>query len=174
MDRLWATWRMPYIDTLKEEEKQKKCGCFLCEKPKENKDEETCILLRGVKTFVILNMFPYNPGHLLIAPYRHVGTFHGLDDEERREILEQLALIERAMGEVFAPDGINMGVNIGRAAGAGVPGHIHFHMVPRWQGDCNFMPVLCDTKVIPQGIHDVWRRLREALVRMGEEAEKER
>lgn len=169
MDRLWATWRMPYIETFKDRGEEDVEECFLCSKPKEERDEENLILLRRPKTFVILNAFPYNPGHLMIAPYRHVDSFHALDEEERREVIDLLALFERAVDEVFRPDGVNMGVNLGRAAGAGVPGHIHFHMVPRWQGDCNFMPVLGETKVIPQGMREVWLRLHDALKRLKEE-----
>lgn len=160
MDRLWATWRMPYIDSLKE----KTGGCIFCEKPAEGKDEEMYVLHRRAKSFVILNTFPYNPGHIMIAPSRHVGSFSKLDGEERSEIMELLALSETILEEVFRPNGMNVGVNLGKAAGAGVPGHLHVHLVPRWQGDANFMPVLGGTKVLPQGLRETYGRLREAFL----------
>jgi len=162
MDRLWATWRMPYIDSLK----GGKEGCIFCDKPKEEKDEETHILLRRPKSFVILNTFPYNPGHIMIAPFRHVHGFSRLDDGERGEIMDLLVLCEKALEDVFRPNGMNVGVNLGRSAGAGVVGHMHVHIVPRWQGDSNFMPVIGETKVIPQALADSAARLREALTRL--------
>lgn len=162
MDRLWATWRMPYIDTLKEK-KEGGDGCIFCDKPGEGGDEEAQILLRRAKTFVIQNAFPYNPGHVMIAPYRHVARFADLGGEERGEIGDLLALCETAIERVFRPNGMNVGVNLGRAAGAGIPGHIHVHIVPRWQGDSNFMPLFGDTKVIPQGLRETYGKLKEAL-----------
>ncbi|MFH1277696.1 MAG: HIT domain-containing protein [Candidatus Eisenbacteria bacterium] len=162
MDRLWATWRMPYIDTLKERGEEGD-GCVFCDKPREGTDEESYILLRRPKTFVIQNAFPYNPGHIMIAPYRHVARFADLGGEERGEIGDLLVLCETVIERVFRPNGMNVGVNLGRAAGAGVPGHIHVHLVPRWQGDSNFMPLFGGTKVIPQGLRDTYGKLKEAL-----------
>ncbi|MFH1679659.1 MAG: HIT domain-containing protein [Candidatus Eisenbacteria bacterium] len=162
MDRLWATWRMPYIESLKE----KSGGCIFCEKPSEGGDEEVYVLLRRPKSFVILNTFPYNPGHVMIAPYRHVRSFSALDGEERSEIMELLALCETVLEDVLHPNGMNIGVNLGKAAGAGVPGHIHVHLVPRWQGDANYMPVLGNTKVLPEGLRETYARLRDAFVRV--------
>lgn len=167
MERLWATWRMPYIDTLKEKE-EKGDGCIFCDQPKASGgDDEAYILLRRPNTFVILNAFPYNPGHVMIAPYRHVARFADLDEAERGEIGGLLALSETVLERVFRPDGMNVGVNLGRAAGAGVPGHIHVHLVPRWQGDSNFMPLFGDTKVIPLGLRDSYAKLREAFEELG-------
>lgn len=163
MDRLWATWRMPYIDSLKEEGG----GCIFCDKPKEASDEEVFVLWRGRNSFVILNTFPYNPGHVMIAPYRHVRCFADLEAEERVEIMDLLGISEAVLEEVFRPNGMNVGVNLGKAAGAGVPGHIHVHLVPRWQGDANFMPILGETKVLPQGLRDTYAALRGAFARRG-------
>ena len=163
MDRLWATWRMPYIDSLKEKDQ----GCIFCEKPKAEEDKESFIIHRRAKTFVILNTFPYNPGHIMIAPYRHVRRISEFDSAEMGEVMDLLALSEEVLEEVFRPNGINVGVNLGRSAGAGVPGHIHVHLVPRWEGDSNFMPVFANTKVLPQGLEDTYVRLREAYGRRG-------
>ncbi len=161
MDRLWATWRMPYIESVG----KKEGGCIFCDKPAEESDEANHILLRRGKTFVILNAFPYNPGHIMIAPFRHVGSFDELTSEEGGEVISLLALCERVVRDVFRPEGINMGVNEGRAAGAGVPGHLHIHLVPRWQGDTNFMPLFGNARVIPQGLDETGARLRESFAR---------
>jgi len=163
MDRLWATWRMPYIERVEEPGD----GCIFCDKPAEKKDDENFILFRGAKAFVILNAFPYNPGHVMVAPYRHLGAFGMLDDDERKEAMDLLALSEKVIQELFNPHGINMGVNLGRAAGAGVPGHIHMHLVPRWQGDTNFMPLFADVRVVPQGLVETSSRLRDLFARHG-------
>ena len=153
----WATWRMPYIESVKEDSG----GCIFCEKPANGNDEDNLVLLRRSKTFVILNAFPYNPGHVMIAPFRHIGSFGEFDEEERAEAMSLLALCEEVIGDVFHPEGMNVGVNLGRAAGAGVLGHLHIHLVPRWQGDTNFMPVFGNVRVIPQGIRETAARLRE-------------
>ncbi len=159
MDRLWATWRMPYIESVKDEGD----GCIFCDKPAEGKDEENYILHRGSKTFVIVNAFPYNPGHVMIAPYRHLGSFEELDEEEQRETMSLLALCEKVVRETFHPEGINVGVNLGRAAGAGVLGHLHMHLVPRWMGDTNFMPLFGNARVIPLGVQETSQRLRKVF-----------
>ncbi|MDF2956115.1 MAG: Purine nucleoside phosphoramidase/Ap4A hydrolase [Candidatus Alkanophagales archaeon MCA70_species_2] len=158
MKRLWAPWRITYILTADKSE-----GCFLCEKPRERKDEENLILLRGEHNFLILNSFPYNPGHLLIAPYRHIGDVGQLTLEEATEHFLFLQRVLKAMKQAFNPDGFNIGLNLGRAAGAGVEDHIHTHVVPRWNGDTNFMPVLADVKVIPEALADTYKKLKRAL-----------
>lgn len=154
MRKLWAPWRIQYIKTLKEEK-----GCIFCIKPKENRDEENFILRRGKKSFIILNKFPYNSGHLMIAPYRHTGKIENLKDEESLEIFKFLKLSIKALKKVINPHGFNVGINIGKIAGAGYPGHIHFHVVPRWDGDTNFMPVIGETKVIPEEIKRTFKIL---------------
>lgn len=158
MNFIFAPWRIEYIRAPKAQ------GCFLCNLPKENRDEENLILYRGESCFVIMNNYPYNPGHLMIAPYRHVGELEGLSKEELLEMMlitqKMLSLLKKTM----RPDGFNLGFNLGRVAGAGLEDHIHLHIVPRWSGDTNFMPVIADTKVVPQAVKDTYRALKDALL----------
>lgn len=157
MDKLWATWRMPYIESVDKTDD----GCIFCDKPHASDGEDSSLMLfRGTKSFVILNRFPYNPGHVMIAPYRHVGSFTDLDDAERLEIMQLLGRTESILQDRLSPDGINVGVNLGRAAGAGVLGHLHVHLVPRWTGDTNFMPVFGNVRVIPESLRDTGAKLR--------------
>lgn len=158
MERLWAPWRSHYVANA-----GKPNGCFLCTEPHSVNDRESLILSRGPKTFVILNRFPYNSGHLLIAPYRHVKDWEVLDNEELLEIGLQAQKMVTALKKVFKPQGFNVGLNLGGPAGAGLPGHLHVHIVPRWQGDTNFMPVVGDTKVISEGLLNTWGKLRQFL-----------
>ncbi len=157
MDRIWAPWRTAYIG------KDHGSGCIFCEKLESDKDLENYVLYRGDKTFVMMNLYPYNNGHLLIAPKRHVGD---LTDLEKDEILE-LGLVTQRMVRLlraaFNPEGFNAGVNLGKIAGAGVPGHFHIHVVPRWGGDTNFMPVIGDVRVISEGLDLTYRKLAEAM-----------
>ncbi len=156
-ETLWSSWRMAYI------ERADSIGCIFCAKPKEPDGAENMILARGETAFVILNAFPYNPGHLMVSPYRHVGEFGALSRDERIEIMDLLALSSDVLAETMRPQGSNVGVNLGRVAGAGIVGHIHFHMVPRWDGDTNFMPVIGQTKVIPEGLNATYAKLRTAF-----------
>jgi len=155
MEQLWAPWRIRYIQI------EKKEGCILCQKPAEDNDESNYILYRGEKNFIIMNTYPYNAGHLMIAPYRHVASLEELTDEERGE---HFALVSRSLGvlkQVFKPDGFNIGINIGRVSGAGLDKHIHSHIVPRWQGDTNFMPITADTKVVNEALAETYQKLKE-------------
>jgi len=154
MEQIWAPWRIEYI------EMEKPKGCILCNKPKENKDNLNFILYRGEKNFVILNSYPYNPGHLMIAPYRHIATLEELSEEELREHGQIVARTLKVLRQVFNPGGFNIGINIGRTAGAGIEGHVHTHVVPRWNGDTNFMPVIAEVKVIPQALAETYERLK--------------
>ncbi len=154
MERIWAPWRIRYIERGKVE------GCFLCDKPKENKDAQNYILHRGQKNFVILNSYPYNPGHLMVAPYRHVDSLEELTDEELREHYEMVRHSLEVLRKVFKPGGFNIGMNLGRVAGAGIDDHIHTHVVPRWAGDTNFMPVIDDVRVIPQALAECYEKLK--------------
>ncbi len=138
----------------------KEVGCLFCNAP-EDSDEERFILKRGKHSFIMLNLFPYNPGHLMVAPYRHVAHFYDLNQEEITEIGEFVKLCEKALSKEAQPEGFNIGINIGRVAGAGFDGHIHVHIVPRWSGDTNFMPVLGETKVIPEGIKATYEKLKK-------------
>jgi len=157
MKLIFAPWRIEYIRSPKHD------GCIFCDFPKENRDKERLILYRGEKAFVIMNNYPYNPGHVMIAPYRHIGSLEDLSDEELLEIMKLAQLMVKAIKKAMKPEGFNMGFNIGRVAGAGIEGHIHMHIVPRWNGDTNFMPVLANTKVIPQAIKDSYEELKKAL-----------
>ena len=150
MEQLWAPWRMQYIKRADAAE-----GCIFCAFPAEQKDKENLIILRGEFSFVILNAYPYSNGHLMISPYRHTAD---LDQLEDAELLEMMTLTRRAVNllkEAFHPDGFNIGINMGRVAGAGIADHVHIHVVPRWNGDTNFMPVLGDVRVIPESLQAV-------------------
>ncbi|HDY75532.1 MAG TPA: HIT domain-containing protein [Candidatus Marinimicrobia bacterium] len=154
MDRLWAPWRIEYVRSEKEE------GCIFCDKLKNDNDREMLILHRGKFVFVMMNLYPYNNGHLLIAPYTHTDHLSGLSPEERCEIMTLADATMKIIKKVMKAEGFNFGANIGSAGGAGIKEHIHFHVVPRWQGDTNFMPVLGHTKVQVQGLQDSYDSLK--------------
>jgi ATP adenylyltransferase len=156
MERLWAPWRMEYIDSARDEEET---GCLFCERPKEGDDEQALILARQEKSFAMLNKYPYNSGHLMVAPFRHVGQLEDLEDDEALDMQKLLGRSIKALKEAMQPDGFNLGMNLGRVAGAGVPDHLHWHVVPRWSGDTNFMPVIGATKVLPEALSKVRDRL---------------
>ncbi len=159
MEHLWATWRMQYIRTAKETAGD----CFLCRKAGENRDAENLLLIRGKTAFVILNAFPYSPGHLLIAPYRHSNEMDDLSKEEMTELFELTRRCRRLLEKAMRAEGFNIGINLGEIAGAGLPGHFHIHIVPRWSGDTNFMPVLADTRVLPEALSEVYRQLKAGI-----------
>jgi ATP adenylyltransferase len=162
LDRLWAPWRMPYIARAGKER-----GCLFCRVARARDDRAHLVLARRPQGFLMLNRFPYNPGHLMVAVKRHAPRFGALRVEERADLLDLLALAEAALGAAYRPHGVNYGANVGRVAGAGYPGHLHLHLVPRWDGDTNFMPVIGETRVIPQHLLDNFDRLspifRDAL-----------
>jgi len=155
MERLWAPWRSGYIQTVRE-----KSDCIFCEKAKSRNDRKDFILKRGKYCFVILNIYPYNNGHLMIAPYRHISEISHLRKCEISELFQLLKEYELKLKKKLSPDGFNVGLNVGKVAGAGFEHHIHFHIVPRWEGDTNFMPVISDTKVISQSLEEVYNLLR--------------
>jgi ATP adenylyltransferase len=157
MEQLWAPWRMQYIEGVDEGE-----GCFLCDAAAANCDREKLVLWSSERCVTVMNRFPYNNGHLLVAPTQHVGDFSDMSAEQLQAQMQMLQRCERNLRQVMAPDGFNIGLNIGRPAGAGVEDHLHWHIVPRWNGDTNFMAVTGATKVIPQALEDLWDRLREA------------
>jgi ATP adenylyltransferase len=157
MEYLWAPWRVEYI------EKATEGGCILCEKPRANKDEANLILCRGQHNFIMLNAFPYNPGHLMVAPYRHTANLQDLTDEEAKEHFGFIKKGVALLREVMNPTGFNIGLNLGRIAGAGIAEHIHTHIVPRWQGDTNFMPILAGTKVTSEALAATYQKLRARL-----------
>lgn len=158
MDRLWAPWRKKYILRALSGEEE----CIFCRIPKEDKDEENYLLARGKHAFVVLNIFPYNNGHIMVAPYRHTSDLNELSDEEILDFLKLTGKSQKVLGKVMQPHGFNMGINVGRVAGAGYEEHIHIHIVPRWGGDTNFMPILGETKVISEALDEAYKRLREA------------
>jgi ATP adenylyltransferase len=148
---------MEYIKGEKEE------GCVFCRILAENDDERNLVIFRGKRAAVMMNIYPYNNGHLMILPFRHVGEPGDLVEEEVLEIHRFSVLAVEVLKRISSPDGFNLGVNLGSAAGAGVKGHYHLHVVPRWNGDTNFMPVISETKVIPQALKDTYRALKEGL-----------
>jgi ATP adenylyltransferase len=163
MDQLWAPWRLSYVAATKPPSAGD--ACFLCTGLADNNDRKHLIALRTPLSVVMLNRFPYNNGHLLIAPRSHKGRLDELTSEELLETMETLRLTVRVLEELMQPDAFNIGLNLGRAAGAGLPGHLHWHIVPRWNGDTNFMPVLADVKVIVQSLDSLYDLLVERLRR---------
>ncbi|MFP4164752.1 MAG: HIT family protein [Chitinispirillaceae bacterium] len=164
MDRIWAPWRMTYIkgvDDTKDE------GCVFCNKPTQDSDKENLLLFRGKKCFVLMNLFPYNNGHLMIIPYQHTSDILNLDKETSSELWELTALSKEILSKTMNPEGFNIGMNLGRGAGAGIDQHIHMHIVPRWNGDTNFMPVVGQTKVISQALEETYETLHPLFQSMG-------
>ena len=158
--RIWAPWRLAYVkDAAKDNEEE----CIFCAKPAQDDDEENLIVHRGERCFVILNLYPYTNGHLMIAPFEHVGRIQDLPAETTAEMMALSQLAISILQEKYEPHGFNVGFNQGRVAGAGVEHHIHMHVVPRWGGDTNFMPVLADTRVMPQTLEQTYEALKGEL-----------
>jgi ATP adenylyltransferase len=160
MERLWAPWRMEYIGQAREGKDQ---GCIFCEKPKEGDDEKALIVARSERSFAMLNRYPYNTGHLMVAPFRHVGELEEVEDDESLDMQRLMQRCVKALKEAMQPDGFNIGMNLGVVAGAGIPDHLHWHVVPRWQGDTNFMPVVAGSKVLPEALEKTVRTLAARL-----------
>ena len=156
-ERLWAPWRLEYIRGPKDEE------CIFCRAVRSHDDEHNHVVHRSELCFVILNAYPYNNGHLMIAPYVHEPTIETLESATTAEMMDLAKRSARALRDVYGPEGFNYGINQGRPAGAGIEEHVHLHVVPRWAGDTNFMPVIADTEVLPQSLADSWRELKEAF-----------
>jgi ATP adenylyltransferase len=161
MERLWSPWRSRYVATADENE-----GCFLCRALEAEDDEGSGILHRAARAFVILNAFPYNSGHMMVAPARHVGEPWDLSPEESHELIDVTFTAVSVARAALEPHGFNVGMNLGRVAGAGVPGHLHVHVVPRWGGDTNFMPVVGETKVMPELLAETAAKLRPGFERL--------
>jgi ATP adenylyltransferase len=155
VQQLWAPWRLAYIKNGDGEE-----GCFLCRGADGPDDEANLVVDRTALSFAILNRFPYNNGHLMVAPRQHKGELDDLSEEELLDLMRLVRHWKGALSEVLQPQGFNIGMNLGGVAGAGLPGHLHIHIVPRWQGDTNFMPVVGATKVISQSLEDLYDSLR--------------
>lgn len=160
MDKLWAPWRIEYVRQPQEEE------CIFCAKPQQNDDRETLILFRGNQAFVLMNLYPYSNGHLMVAPYRHCDNTEDLETDTLTEIMtlanHSMAILRKTM----RAEGFNFGVNVGRAAGAGIEEHVHYHLVPRWAGDTNYMPILGHTKVIVEGLQETYDLLKPEFDRL--------
>ena len=154
MDKLWAPWRIKYITKVKSMK-----GCIFCSKPKTKNDKNNYIIARTRHSFSILNLYPYNNGHMMVVPYRHVDSLTKLRREELTDLIDLLNETQELLSKTMGPEGFNIGINIGRAAGAGVKGHIHIHIVPRWLGDSNFMSVSASTKVISESLDALYNRL---------------
>ncbi len=165
MENLWAPWRMAFITP----KTPPPPGCIFCTQPAANRDEEYHILYRGELCFMMLNKYPYNNGHLMIAPFKHVGSISQLDADTLAELMVQAQLALKALRLALNPDGFNMGINEGKVAGAGFAEHVHYHIVPRWNGDTNFMPVLADIKVMPEHLDTIYQQLKGALARVKDE-----
>ena len=157
MDYLWTPWRYAYISTAAE-----MSGCVFCELPKQS-DEQALIVHRGEHCFVILNAFPYTSGHVMIVPHAHLDRLEKLPVAAAHEMIELGRKMETVLRAVYKPDGLNLGMNIGEAAGAGVAGHIHMHVLPRWTADANFVSVIGETRVLPEDLPTTWKRLRAAF-----------
>jgi len=158
MDYLWTPWRYAYVSGI-----EKTMGCVFCNAAKEKDDAKAFIVYRGIHCFVILNAYPYTPGHVMIVPYAHLDELRKLPTEAANEMIGLSQRIESVLRELYDPDGINLGMNIGKAAGAGIAGHIHMHALPRWVADANFMSVVGETRVLPETLDVTWKRIAEAL-----------
>ena len=156
-ERLWAPWRLEYIKGPKADE------CIFCAKPQAGDDRANYIVRRGEHCFTILNAFPYNNGHLMVAPFRHVPSIEELDEAALLELMTMAQESLGALRRAYGPEGFNLGINQGKVAGAGVEHHVHLHVVPRWGADTNFMPVIGNTRVLPQSLSDSYDALTEAL-----------
>ncbi len=157
MKYLHSYWRIDYIETPKDAEKDGKLFLDLAN----SNDEDALIVFRSTHNFIVLNKYPYNAGHLLVVPFRAVASLKDLTHEELLDLMNMIIKSQDILTQAIKPQGFNIGFNIGSAAGAGIPNHIHCHVVPRWEGDTNFMPVLSNTKVLPQSLHAMWQRLRK-------------
>ena len=163
MKHLHSYWRMEYVQAPNGPDKFEN---LFVEIPKTRDDRSVYIIYRGERTYIVLNKFPYSPGHLLVVPYRKVSTLQNLTAGERIELMDNLVFSQALLEKTVQPDGFNIGFNIGKAAGAGIPKHLHAHIVPRWEGDTNFMPVLGETRVLPESMDRMWEKLHVTALEM--------
>ena len=167
MEKMWSPWRSVYIESFKDKPKDEKC--VFCAAQKEDiNDDKSLKVFEGDKAFIVMNLYPYNNGHLMVVPRRHISDYSELTREERYEVADLIGLAIEALKAVSSPHGFNVGANIGKAAGAGIDQHMHFHIVPRWSGDTNFMPVLGEVKVISQELLQTKKALIEAFAKLTE------
>lgn len=163
-DRLWAPWRMQYVEHHPPDTSEGKKGCIFCDFPEAGDDEKHLIAHRGELAYVILNGFPYNNGHVMVVPYEHRSKLHELSAETQQEITKLTSLSLRVLEGLYAPEGFNIGINQGDAAGAGIGAHLHQHIVPRWVGDTNFMPVVADVRVLPEALSGSYTKIRDGFL----------
>ena len=163
METIWAPWRLGYIVGETAPPPPGATGCIFCDKPGAGDDRAHLVVARAAHCFVLMNLYPYNNGHIMVAPYRHVARLEDLPDGEIAELMLVTRRIEPVLRAKINPDGFNIGMNVGRVAGAGIDAHLHLHIVPRWSGDANFMPVIGDTKVIPQALEAMRDLLANAV-----------
>lgn len=157
MDVIFAPWRKEYVS------RHGGTKCLFCQTAKKKNDFRSGLLYRGKTCFILLNTFPYNTGHLMIAPYRHLSDFAELNSSESKELIELIKKSTAAIKRALKPDGFNIGVNLGKVAGAGVAKHLHIHIVPRWKGDTNFIPIIGQTKVLPESLKETYEKLKQNL-----------
>jgi ATP adenylyltransferase len=160
MERLWRPWRLAYVSDIESARDDK---CIFCTKPAGDDDRAELILHRGETAYIIMNLYPYNTGHVMVAPYRHVGAIEELTETEARELMDLTTLAVETIKEEMRPQGFNLGMNLGSAAGAGFAEHLHMHIVPRWHGDTNFMPVVGKSKVMPETVEGSYSRLSRTM-----------
>jgi ATP adenylyltransferase len=158
MDYLWTPWRYAYVTAA-----EKATACIFCDLPKAGDDAKARIVHRGQHCYMVLNTFPYTPGHVMIVPFAHLDELQKLPAEAAGEMMELSQRMEGVLRQLYSPDGINLGMNIGKAAGAGVAGHIHMHVLPRWVADANFVSVVGETRILPETLEMTWRRVTEVL-----------
>lgn len=159
MDKIFAPWRAKLIFS-----KKKQKGCIFCIKQKEKNDKKNYVIYRGITSFIVLNIFPYNPSHLMIAPYRHIGDFDNFQDDELLEMMQLTRKSIKILNNLLSPSGYNIGFNLGKVAGAGIDEHLHLHIVPRFLGDTNFMPVLGNTKVVNESLDETYKKLKKLFL----------
>ena len=160
MNHIWSPWRMKYI-----EKTEKETGCVFCNALAKTNDADSLIAFRGERAFVILNLYPYASGHLMVVPFEHIATLEELEPATRAEMMELTSQCTTVLRKIYQPQAFNVGANIGEAAGAGVPGHVHIHIVPRWGADTNFITVLGETRVLPESLEDTYKRVHEGFSR---------
>ena len=158
MDYLWTPWRYAYVTTA-----EKASGCIFCDLPKQGDDAKARIVFRGQHCYIVLNTYPYTPGHVMIVPFAHLDELRRLPVAAAHEMMDLAQLMETVLRQLYAPDGLNLGMNIGKAAGAGVAGHIHMHALPRWVADANFASVIGETRILPETLEVTYERIKGAL-----------
>ncbi|MDE3057134.1 MAG: HIT domain-containing protein [Bacteroidota bacterium] len=163
MERLYSPWRSHYIASFSKKNSHKNDACVFCDAVEDHRDAHHLLVTRSTHCFVMMNLYPYNSGHLLVIPYRHLAEFGDLSSKEHADIMKTISGMISLLKKTIEPHGFNIGANVGRVAGAGIDRHIHFHIVPRWSGDTNFMPVLADVKLVSEEMSSLFRKLKKNL-----------